>query len=83
MNITIERKEAPAKERTSNKTTLKLPTVRGNLLFGKDKGGQYGVMLPWSRLSKADGSVTTLQEYLMALARDIAEQARRMDGTEG
>jgi hypothetical protein len=77
-NIVIARKEVAVKESKSNKTTLKLGTVRANLLIGLDKGDEYGVMLPWSRLNKADRSIGNLREYLMALAKDIADVARRI-----
>lgn len=74
--VVIARKPV-AEKKESDKTTIHLPTVKANLVLGLDKGGEYGVMIPWSRLSKADGSITNLAQYLGAMAKDLAELARK------
>ena len=74
-NMTIVRKPAVVKESTSDKLVVKLPTVKSNLVIGKDKGGEVGCMITWSRLSKADQAITNLKEYMTAMAKDIAVYA--------
>lgn len=76
-NITIEHKEAKTKKE-SNKDNVVLAQTRANLYAGLDKGGEYGVGIGWKRMSQVDPSITNLKEYLTALAKDIAEVARKM-----
>lgn len=76
LNMQITRKEKVEKDDADKKPSYPLATVGARIVIGQDKGGEVGVMIPWARLSKADKSVTTLKQYLEALARDIANLAR-------
>lgn len=74
-NVQITRKVPAITKSGSDKQVVSLATVRANLVLGIDKGGEFGVMLPWSRLSRADASITSLKEYITSMARDLATYA--------
>lgn len=77
-NTVIARKAPKAEKAKSNKAIVPLKTVKSNLVIGEDKGGEMGLMVTWSRLSKAEASVTNLKQYLTCMARDIAEYANTL-----